>query len=166
MTVQDVGRSADTGSPAEMESLLARVRFAVLWLVIGSTMAGSFVVFFAEPGRLEEGVAGTMEGEPVTLGWAYAYAAMIGLPLALAAVTLFLTARATAITNVVVGVLLGAFGLFAFVSEVAEGAVHPHVTLAALAAAIAWLIVGLSVGRLRRLMAPPRERRVDGPGPA
>ena len=45
---------------------------------------------------------------------------------------------------------LGAFGLFAMVSEAAEGALHPHVTLAAVGAVIAWLIVGLSVALLRR----------------
>ena len=89
-------------------------------------MAGSYVVFFAEPGRLEEGVAGVMEGEPVTMGWAYVYAAMVGLPLALAAGALFLRARTIAISNLVVGVPLGAFGLFAIVTHLAEGALHPR----------------------------------------
>jgi energy-converting hydrogenase Eha subunit A len=108
-------------------------------------------VFFYEPGVLEEGVAGVMEGEPVTMGTALLSAAMVALPLALAAVTLFLPARASAITNLVVGVPLGAFGLFAIVSHLAEGAWHAHLTLATLAAAIAWLIVGLSMAGLRRL---------------
>lgn len=122
----------------------------MLWLVAGSALAGTMAVFFYEPGVLEEGVAGVMEGDPVTMNMALLNAAMVALPLALAAVTLFLPARAGAITNLVVGVPLGAFGLFAIVNHLAEGAWHAHLTLGALAAAIAWLIVGLSIAELRR----------------
>jgi hypothetical protein len=137
-----------------MNSPLGRIRFAVLWLVAGSALAGMMAVFFYEPGVLEEGVAGVMEGQQVTMGMAHLNAAMVALPLALAAVTLFLPARAGAITNLVVGVPLGSFGLFATVHELAEGALHAHLTLAALAAAIAWLIVALSIAGLRRLSRP------------
>jgi hypothetical protein len=151
MAPRDTGHPAATSSGIDMGLLLARVRFAVLWVVVACALAGSFAVFFGEPGRLADGVAGVMEGEPVTWGWAYVYAAMIGLPLALAAATLFLPARASAIANLVLGVPLGAFGLFALVSEVADGALHPHVTLAAVGAVVAWLIVGLNSILLRRL---------------
>ena len=151
IAAHDMGQSAATSSGIDTGLLLARVRFAVLWVVVACALAGSFAVFFGEPGRLAEGVAGVMEGEPVTWGWAYVYAAMIGLPLALAAATLFLPVRASAIANLVLGVPLGAFGLFAMVSEVAEGALHPHVALAVVGAVIAWLIVGLSIVLLRRL---------------
>ena len=125
MAPRDTGHSAATSSGLDMGLLVTRVRFAVLWLVVACAMAGSFAVFFAEPGRLAEGVTGVLEGEPVTWGWAYLYAAMVGLPLALSAATLFLPARAGAISNLVLGVPLGAFGLFAMVSEAAEGALHP-----------------------------------------
>jgi hypothetical protein len=149
MTLQDLDRPADT-SVIGMRSLVAKVRFAVLWLIAGCALAGSFVVFFAEPGRLEEGVAGVIEGHRVTEGMALQNAAMVALPLVMAAVVLFLPVRASAIANLVVGVPLGAFGLFAVVSELTEGGLPAHVTLAALAAAIAWLIVGLSVAALKR----------------
>jgi hypothetical protein len=134
-----------------MNSLLARVRFAILWLVAGSALAGTMAVFFYEPGVLEEGVAGEMEGDPVTMSGALMMAVMVALPLAMAAVTLFLPARASAVTNLVVGVPLGAFGLFAIVTHLAAGALPAHLTLSALATAIAWLIVGLSIAGLRRL---------------
>ena len=146
----DTGHSAAASSGIDTGLLLARVRFAVLWVVVACALAGSFAVFFGEPGRLAEGVAGVLEGEPVTWGWAYVYAAMIGLPLAVAAATLFLPVRTCAITNVVLGLPPGAFGLFAMVSEVAEGALHPHVVLAGVGAVVAWLIVGLSIVLLRR----------------
>ena len=151
MTLQDLGQPTDASSVIDRDSILARVRFAVLWLVAGGALAGTMAVFFYEPGVLEEGVAGVMESEPVTMGTALLSAAMVALPLALAAVTLFLPARASAITNLVVGVPLGTFGLFAIVTHLAEGAWPAHLTLAALAAAIAWLIVGLSIAELRRL---------------
>lgn len=134
-----------------MDSTLGRIRFAVLWLVVGSALVGTMAVFFYEPDVLGEGVAGVMEGEPVTMGMALLNAAMVAVPLTLAAVTLFLPPRASVVINLVVGVPLGAFWLYAIVSELAEGAWHAHLTLGALAAAIAWLIVGLSIAELRRL---------------
>jgi hypothetical protein len=151
MTLQDLGQPADASSVIDRDSILARVRFAVLWLVAGGALAGTMAVFFYEPGVLEEGVAGVMEGEPVTMGTALLSAMMVALPLALAAVTLFVPARAGAITNLVMGVPLGAFGLFAIITHLAEGAWPAHLTLATLAGAIAWLIVGLSIAELRRL---------------
>ncbi len=134
-----------------MGRALGGTRLAVLWVVVGSALAGSMVVFFYEPGVLEEGVAGVMEGDPVTMGMAQLMAAMVALPLAMAAVTVFLRARAGAITSLVVGALLGAFGLVTVVGELAEGTVHAHLTLAAFAVVVAWLIAGLSIVELRRL---------------
>lgn len=130
--------------------MLARVRVAILWLVAGSALAGTMAVFFYEPGVLKDSVAGEMEGDPVTRGTGLLMAAMVAVPLTLGAVTLFLPARGSAVTNLVAGVPLGAFGLLAVVTHVTEGAWPAHLTLTALAAGIAWLIVGLSVAELRR----------------
>lgn len=136
----------------DVDSTIGRFRFAVLWVVAGSALAGTMAVFFYEPGVLEEAVAGLMEGEPVTSTVAQLNAAMVALPLVMAAVTLFLPARASAIINLVVGIPLGAFGVYAAVPELAAGVVHAHLTLAAVAVAIVWLIVGLSVTSLRQLL--------------
>jgi hypothetical protein len=159
MTLRDIDQRADTSSVVHIGFMLARVRFAVLWLVAGSALGGTMAAFFYEPGVLADGVAGELEGEPVTMAGALLMAGMVALPLTMAAVTLFLPARASAIANLVVGVPLGAFGLFAIISEMSAGALHAHATLAVLASAIAWLIVGLSIALLRRLsrgVAQPR----------
>lgn len=149
MALQDLDRrSADT-SGNDPGPWFARVRFAVLWLIIGCAMAGSYAVFFAEPGRLAEGVAGVIEGEPVTTSGAYLLAAMAALPLVMATVALFLTGRTSAIVNLVVGAAAGLVVVFLAVSEVSEGALHPHAALAAVGGVVAWLIVGLSVADLR-----------------
>ena len=148
MALQNLHQPSGT-SQHDLGPFIARVRFAVLWLVAGSALAGTMAVFFYEPGVLEEGVAGVMEGMTVTESMALLNAAMVALPLVMAAAVLFLPARATPIANLVVGVPLGAFGLYAIISELADGGLHAHATLAALAAAIAWLIVGLSIGELR-----------------
>ncbi len=133
-----------------MSSTPVRMRLAVLWLIVGSALVGTMAVFFYEPGVLEEGVAGVMEGDPVTTGTALTMATMAIVPLALAAVTHFVPVRAGAITSLVAGMALGVFGLFTTITELSDGTWHAHLTLAAFASAIAWLIAGLSVAALRR----------------
>ncbi len=134
-----------------MGPTLVRARFAVLWLVVAGALIATAAVFFYEPGVLAGGVAGVMEGDPVTAGTALQMAAMAAVPLTLAAVTLFVPARANAITNLVAGALLGAGGLFLAVSELAAGTAHAHLTLAVFASLAAWLIAGLGAAELRRL---------------
>jgi hypothetical protein len=148
MALRGLDRPAGT-SRSDAGLGFLRVQFAVLWLIIGCAMAGSYAVFFAEPGRLEEGVAGVMEGEPVTTGNAYLLAAVAALPLVMATVVLFLTGRTSAIVNLVVGAASGLVVVFLAVSELSEGALHPHAALAAVGGVVAWLIVGLSVADLR-----------------
>ena len=162
MALQDLDRPADT-SRNDPGPWFARVRFAVLWLIIGCAMAGSYAVFFAEPDRLEEGLAGVMEGEPVTTGNAYLLAAMAAFPLVMATVVLFLTGRTSAIVNLVAGTALGVLSVIVAVLEVSEGALHPHAALAAVGGLVAWLIVGLSVGALRGY---PREVASAAPASA
>ena len=148
MTLQDLDRPTDA-SVSVMRSMLTKVRFAVLWLVAGSALAATMAVFFYEPGVLQEGVAGVMEGETVTEGMALLNAVMVAIPLIMAALVVFLPLRAAAIASLVVAVPLGAFGLYAVVGHAVDGELSPHLTLAALAGAIAWVIAGLSIAALR-----------------
>ncbi|WP_062378446.1 hypothetical protein [Demequina pelophila] len=140
------------------------MRFAILWVAAGVALVGAMVVFFYEVGVLEEAVAGTMEGEPITTGDSLFMAGMAVFPLAVAVAAVFVRGRANAITNLVGGVLLGAFGVFAVVSEGLVGDFHTHVIAGAAAGAIAWLIAGLSIVALRRHSldkAPPGSVRLE-----
>ena len=76
MTLQDLDRPADP-SVIGIGTLFARVRYAVLWLVAGCALAGAMAVFLYEPGVLEEGVEGVMEGQRVTMGMAMLNAAIV-----------------------------------------------------------------------------------------
>ncbi len=152
-----------------MNSTLERIRFAVLWLVAAVALAATMTVFFYEPGVLEEGVAGEMEGEPVTVSGALTMAAMVGVPLAFAVASLFVPGRANAIVNLVGGVLLGGFGLVPVASHVAVGEYHVHLALAVFADVVAWLIAGLSIAALRRrppAQGPPASERLEVPAGA
>ena len=166
MTLRDLERPVDAAFVIDTDPLLARVRLSLLWLVAGSALAGTMAVFFYEPGVLEEGVGGRMEGDAVTTGMALMTAAMVVVPLTMAAVTLFLPVRVGAIAGLVVGVLLGASGLYAIVTHLAGGEWPAHLTLAALAGAVAWLVVGLSIAELRRHphTAPAGSARVGAAG--
>ncbi|WP_156171783.1 hypothetical protein [Demequina rhizosphaerae] len=147
-----------------MGSTLARMRFTMLWLVSGIALLGAAVIFFYEPDVLAEGVAGEMEGEPVTMGMALMMAGIAALPLALAVASLFVPGRANAITNLVGGVALGTFGLFAAGSELGGGVFHAHLLLALVGAATAWTIAGLSIVALRRHSleeAPPGSLKLE-----
>ncbi len=133
-----------------MSSILDRMRFAALWLVVAVALAGTMTVFFYEPGVLEEGAAGVMEGDPVTVASAWVMAVMLMVPLALAVASVVVSGRANVVLNLVGGVSLGIAGLLPVVNHVAAGEYHVHLALAVFATAIAWLIVGLSIAALRR----------------
>jgi len=142
-----------------MSSTFDRMRFAALWLVTAVALVGTMTVFFYEPGVLEEGAAGVMEGDPVTVASAWAMAAMLAVPLALAVASLLVGGRANALINLVGGAVLGVAGLLPVVSHVSAGEYHVHLALAVFATATAWLIAGLSIAALRR--SPPEGSSPD-----
>ena len=131
-----------------MNAALWRTRVAVLWVVVAVALSASILLYLVEPGALEEALAGEMEGTPLSAAGVQ-FVAMVGIPLVMAVMTLLVNGRVNGYANLVVAVPLGAFGVFAVISEVAGGEFHPHVLIAALATLIAFLIAGLSVAGLR-----------------
>ena len=110
-----------------MDGLLFRTRVAVLWVAITVALMGSWLLILYEAGRLEELLAGEIEGEPLDDTVRFTFAAMVMLPLVMASVTLLLSDRVNHYVNVVAGAALGLFGVYVGGSELLSGELHWHV---------------------------------------
>jgi hypothetical protein len=135
-----------------MDALLFRTRVAVLWVAIAVAMAGSLLLFLYVPGTLEEMLAGTVEGETLDDTWGILFAALVVIPLLLAGLTLLASDRVNRYLNLVAGLAFGILGALP-VNDILEGAFDGHVLMALTAAALGWLIGGLSVVELRQRTA-------------
>ena len=139
-----------------MDALLFRTRVALLWVAVAVAMSGSMLVFLYAPGAVEEMLAGTMEGETLSDAWTFVLALMVVIPLVLAGVTLLVGDRVNHYLNLVAGLAVGLMGALP-VMEIAEGTFDGHVVMALTAAALAFLIAGISAVGLRQ-PASPRSR--------
>ena len=133
-----------------MDALLFRTRVAVLWLAVAMTMLASLVLHLFIPGALEEMVAGEMEGETLTDGLTYFFAAVGSIPVVMAIVALLVSDRVNRQVNLIAGLVFGLFGVFAVVTHLVDGGFNVHVLMVAVAGAGAFLIAGLSLAGLRR----------------
>ena len=135
-----------------MSALLFRTRVAVLWVAVAVAMSGSLLLFLYAPGALEEMLAGTMEGETLDDTWGILFAALVAIPLVMAGVTLLASGRVNRYLNLVAGLAFGLLGALP-VGEILEGTFDGHIVMALTAAALGWLIGGLSVVALRQVTA-------------
>ena len=137
-----------------MDGLLFRTRVAVLWVALTVASMGSWLLILFEAGRLEELLAGTIEGEPLDDTVVFTLTALVMLPLVMAGVTLLLSDRVNRWVNVVGGLAFGLLGVYAGGSALLAGELHWHIWPTALAGAFAFLIVGLGVVGLRQPSSP------------
>ncbi len=126
------------------------VRSAVIWTAVGVALLSAMTLFFYEPGVIEDAAGGTMEGEEVVASWGYMMNGFVALPLVMAVVTLLVSDRVGAWATTVVGVLFGAYGLYAPISEMADAGVHAHMVMTLFATGLIGVNVGLAIARLRR----------------
>ena len=138
-----------------MDALLFRTRATALWLAVAIAATASFLLYVFMPGALEELLAGEMEGEALTDANLFLLAAFMVIPLVMAVVALLVGDGANRITNLIAGAAYGLFGVFAVVSHVLEGGFNVHVLMAALGAAGALLIAGLSFAALQHPTSEP-----------
>lgn len=137
-----------------MDALLFRTRAAVLWLAVAMAMLASQVLHLFMPGAVEEMVAGEMEGETLTDGLTYFFAAVGSIPVVMAIVALLVSDRVNRQVNLIAGLAFGLFGVFAVVTHLVDGGFNVHVLMVAVAGAGAFLIAGLSFAGLRRPTSP------------
>lgn len=127
-----------------MDALLFRTRVAVLWLAVAIAMSASLLLYLFIPGAVEEMVAGEIEGETLTDGLSYFFAAVGITPVVMAGVALLVGDRVNRSVNLIAGLVFGLFGVFAVVSHLVAGDFDVHVLMVAVAGAGAFLIAGLS----------------------
>ncbi len=140
-----------------MKTIDARIRIAILWALWAAAATFSVVLWLlVEPVALEEALAGEMEGFASDGGVGY-YMALSGIvPLALAVMTLQFDNRGTRYTNLIAGLVLGAWTYVDLGAAIADGAAFNASMLVSVATSlIAFLIAGLSAAALRR-KAPER----------
>lgn len=143
-----------------MKTIDVRIRIAILWGLWAAAYAFSMVLWLlVEPVALEEALAGEMEGFASDGGVGYFLAISAVIPLALAVMTLQFDNRGTRYTNLIAGLLLGAFTFVDLGWAFADGAAFNASVLVSVASSlIAFLIAGLSATALRR-RAPERTAR-------
>jgi hypothetical protein len=132
-----------------MNAATFRTRVAVAWVAVAVAASGSLLLYLVTPGAMADMVAGEMEGEALTGSTGYMFVALIGIPLAMAAVTLLTGNRPTRYANLIIAALLGLFAAYAVGSHLAAGDFDGHVVMAALAGVLAFLVAGLAIAWLR-----------------
>ncbi len=133
-----------------MNTLLFRTRVAVLWVAVAIAVAASLLLYLFVPGALEDMVAGEMEGEILTDGMGFFFAALGTIPLVMAGVTVLVGDRANRYVNLIAGTAFGLFGVYAVTSHLLAGDFNGHVLMAGLAGAIAFVIAALGFVEVRR----------------
>jgi hypothetical protein len=137
-----------------MSAVLFRTRVAVLWVGVAVAMSGSLLLHVFKPGALEELLAGEMEGETLSEGLGYFFAAVGIFPLVMAALALLVSDRVNRQVNVIAGLAFGLFGVFGVVGHVLGGGFNVHVLMVSVAGALAFLIAGLGLVGLRKATSP------------
>lgn len=134
-----------------MSALEFRTRASVLWVTVAVAMVGALLLMVFLPGRLEELLAGEMEGEALTDGLAYVFAAMGAFPLVMAAATLLVGERVNRWMNLIAGLAFGGYvGVYGLIAHLAMGPFNAHTLMGVVAGALAFLIAGLAAVGLRR----------------
>jgi hypothetical protein len=138
-----------------MDALLFRTRVSVLWLAVAIALSGSLLLHLFLPGAVEEMVGGEMEGETLTDALSLFFATLAIIPLVMAGVALLVGDRVNHSVNLIAGVALGLFGVFAVVSHLLAGDVNVHVLMVGVAVVGSFLIAGLSLAGLRHPTPQP-----------
>ena len=133
-----------------LNALSFRTRVAVLWVAVAVALSGSMLLYLFMPGALEELLAGEVEGETLDDALGFLLAGMVIVPLVMAAVTLLVRDRANRYVNLVAGMALGLFGVWAAVLETSADGFNVHILMNSVASLLAFLIAALGLIGLRK----------------
>ena len=141
-----------------LNALSFRTRVAVLWVAVALAVSGSMLLGLFMPGALEELLAGEIEGETLDDALGFLLAGMLIMPIVMAAVTLLVGDRVNHYVNLVAGMALGLFGVYAAVRETSADGFNVHILMIVVASLLALLIAALGLIGLRQSTDRPSLR--------
>ena len=92
-----------------MENLLLKVRIAVLWIFLAVAMSASMILYFMEPGAIEEIMTGIMEGLKINSGTIIFFSLFWLIPMAMAFLSVTLQDMINRKINIILGIIFTIF---------------------------------------------------------
>lgn len=92
-----------------MENLLLKVRIAVLWIFLAVAMSASMILYFMEPGAIEEVMTGIMEGLNINSGTIIFFSLFWLIPMAMAFLSVTLQDMINRKINIILGIIFTIF---------------------------------------------------------
>jgi len=92
-----------------METLLLKIRIAVLWIFLAVAMSASMVLGFMRPGAIDEIMSGTMEGMQISTGLLLFFLLFWLIPLVMAFLSVTLKDLANRKANIILGIIFTVF---------------------------------------------------------
>ena len=103
-----------------MQVLTVKTRIAVLWIFMAVAMSAHSVLFFMEPGAVEEIMSGVMEGVEMGPGMLLFMALFWWVPLVMAFLSVTLKDSANRWTNVVLGAIFTLLNIWHLIEHIAK----------------------------------------------
>ena len=92
-----------------MENLLLKVRIAVLWIFLAVAMSASMILYFMEPGAIEEIMTGIIEGLKINSGTIIFFSLFWLIPMAMAFLSVTLQDMINRKINIILGIIFTIF---------------------------------------------------------
>ena len=92
-----------------MENILLKVRIEVLWIFLAVAMSASMILYFMEPGAIEEIMTGIMEGLKINSGTIIFFSLFWLIPMAMAFLSVTLQDIINRKINIILGIIFTIF---------------------------------------------------------
>ena len=92
-----------------METLLLKIRIAVLWIFLAVAMSATRILYFMTPGVIDEIISGMTEGMQITTGLLLFFSLLWLIPLVMAFLSVTLKDVANRKANIILGIIFTVF---------------------------------------------------------
>jgi hypothetical protein len=107
-----------------MENLALKIRLSVLWIFTEVAALTSVVLFFFEPGGIEEVMSGVVEGMEMGPEMLLLFAIMFLIPLVMAVLSLTLKDKANRWANIIAGIVFTGLYIIDLIEHLASPSAH------------------------------------------